>query len=182
VEAGVRRVNTLPLWLQITGIIMGVVTGLVGAVLGILNAMSRRRDRQSRVKIEYYLGHDPPREWRGDAGIRSTSPLSERVLWFRVENVGQRDESLSDAYIDVPEGGVVHPFSRQGFQIPHPLQPGFPLVFGERLRVVCRALVNEGCTGIAHLNFVIRLGRGDLHRKPIEIPDVEARAEGRELG
>jgi hypothetical protein len=134
------------------------------------------------VKIEHYLGDDPPREWRVDAGIRSTAPLSEPTLWFRVENVGVRDESLRDAYIDVPDGGVVHPFPRQGLTMPHPLSPGSPLVFGERSQVVSRALVKEGCTGTVRLDFVTRLGRGKLHTKNIEITDVEARAEGREPG
>jgi hypothetical protein len=78
------------------------------------------------VKIEYYLGDNPPRDWRAEAGVRTTKPLSERVLWFWVENVGERDESFSDAYIDVPNGGVMHPFPRQGLNLPRPFQPGFP--------------------------------------------------------
>ena len=80
--------NTLPLWLQIIGIVVGMATGIVGTVLGVLNVIWRRRDRQSRVKIECYLGDDPPRDWRVDVGIRSTQPLLEPTLWFRVENPG----------------------------------------------------------------------------------------------
>jgi hypothetical protein len=180
VEEDHGGMNTLPLWLQITGIVVAVVTGTVGAFLGVLNLIWRRRDRQSHMKIEYYLGDDPPREWRVDAGIRSTKSLSEPTLWFRLENVGEREEFLSDAYIDVPDGGVVHPFPRQGFPLPRPLNPHFPVVFGERLRVVSRALIKEGCTGTVRLDFVIRLGRGKLHKKTIEIPDVEAKAESRD--
>jgi hypothetical protein len=124
-----RRVNDLPPWLLVAALVLGMlgsISGITGAVLGILNVMWRRRDRQSRVKIEHYLGDDPPRDWRAEAGVRTTKPLSERVLWFWVENLGVRDESFSDAYIDVPDGGVMHPFPSQGLNLPRPLRPGFP--------------------------------------------------------
>jgi hypothetical protein len=43
---------------------------------------------------------------------------------------------------------------------------------------VSRFLVNEGCSGTARFDLVIRLGREALHTKRIEIPDGDTRTEG----
>jgi hypothetical protein len=40
-------------------------------------------------------------------------------------------------------------------------------VFGKSLQVVSRALVKEGCTGTASVDFVVRLGRGRSTRRPL---------------
>ena len=167
--AVVRRMNTLPLWLQITGIVVGVVTGILGTVLGILNVIWRRRDIQSRMNIDYYLGEDPPCEWGREVGSTRESWPRETLL-IRVENTGGRNEYVADAYIDVPGVGVV-----QLFEGPNPAgrspskrvsQPGFPLLIVEDLRRVCSGLLEMGCTGTARGELVIRLGRRDLHKSP----------------
>jgi|SRR5215218_2931034 hypothetical protein len=44
--------NTLPLWLQITGILVGTVAGIAGIVLGILNLFLRRQDTKPRLSVE----------------------------------------------------------------------------------------------------------------------------------
>jgi len=108
--------------------------------------------------------------------VRKTPP--DRVVVFRVANIGAREESLSNAYISVPGGGEVRPFSAGMPAIPSQLKPGVPIVFGQTLQGVAQALVNEGCTGTARVKFVARLGRGKTHRKRVEIPDVESEARG----
>ena len=97
---------------------------------------------------------------------------------FKVENMGAREEALSGAHIAVPGGRDVHPFSGGNPPMPSPLKPGFPRYFSQSLQGVSRALVNEGCTGTARVDLVIRPGTGKVHTKRIEIPEVEVRARG----
>ena len=174
-----RGTDAIPPWLQITGIIAGVVTGLAGTGLGIHNAVSRWRDLRSRVNIDYYIGDDPPRDWRIAARMARKTPPGPPMLMFRVLNEGARVESLQAAYIAVPGADDLHPFSGGNPSMPSPLQPGFPCVFGQSLEGVSRELVNRGCTGTACVDLVIQLGSEDTHEKRIEIPDVEAEATGR---
>ena len=158
-----------PVWIAAFGTLVSVVTLA-------LNLYFRRRDNQSRLKIEYYLGDEPPREWMEEAGRPITSS-QQPVVMFRVENVGFRDESLSGAHLAVPGGGVVRPFSGGNPPMPSPLRPGFPRYFDQSLQGVSHALVNAGCTGTARVHLVVRLGRGKPHKKRIEIPEVEAKAQ-----
>lgn len=137
----------------------------------------RWRDSQSRMKIECRLGI-PPRAWLIEGNFSPTP--QEPVAAFRVENVGRRTVSLSDAYISLANGGEMHPFSGGNPPMPSQLQPGFPRVFHQSLQGISRELVNRGCTGTAYVELVVRDGTGKLHRHAFEIPDVEARAEGRE--
>jgi hypothetical protein len=154
---------------------------LISAVTLFLAIYFRWRDGQSRLKIAFYLGADPPRAWANEARLTRTS-TPHPVAMFRVENVGARDEFLSDAYITLRDGREVHPFSAGNPPRPTPLRPGFPLLFYVESQGLSRELVNRGCKGTARVKLVIRLGRGKPHEKRIEIPDVEARAEGREPG
>ena len=163
-----------PVWIAAFGT-------LISATTLFLTLYFRRRDRQSRIKIDYYLGDAPPRDWMAAANIARKTPPDTLVM-FSVLNVGTRTESLHAAYIAVPGADDLHPFSAGNPPRPSPLEPGFPCMFGQTLEGVSRQLVNRGCTGTARVDLVIQLGRGDLHKKRIEIPDVEARAEGREPG
>jgi hypothetical protein len=161
-----------PVWIAAFGT-------LISAVTLSLAIYFRWRDAQSRLKIDYYVGDNPPRDWMDAARIPRKTPADPLVV-FWVLNVGARDESLHDAYIAVPGRRDLRVFSGGNPTMPSPPQPGFPRVFGQSLQGVAHALVNEGCTGTARVDLVIRLGRGKLHKKRIEIPGVEARAEGRE--
>ena len=162
-----------PVWIAAFGT-------LISATTLILTLYFRRRDRQSRTKIDYYLGEEPPRAWTIRAGLRLPSP--HPVAMFRVENTGAREEYMLDAYITLRDGREVHPFTAGNPPRPTFLQPGVPLVFYVEMQGLSRELVNQGCTGTARFDLVIELGNGDLHTERIEIPDVEARAEGREPG
>jgi hypothetical protein len=163
-----------PVWIAAFGT-------LISATTLVLTLYFRRRDSQSHVKIDYYVGNDPPHDWRTAANMPRMTPAYP-VAMFWVLNEGARVESLQAAYIAVPGANDLHPFSAGNPPRPSPLQPGFPCVFGQTLEGFSRELVNRGCTGTARVDLVIQLGRGDLHKKRIEIPDVEARAEGREPG
>jgi len=163
-----------PVWIAAFGT-------LISATTLILTLYFRRRDRQSRMKIEYYLGDDPPRAWAIEARFARPSPPYPMVM-FRVENTGARNESLSEAYITLRDGREIHPFTAGNPPRPTPLQPGFPLVFYVELQGLSRELVNRGCTGTARVDLIIELGNRDLHSRRIEIPDVEARANGRKSG
>ena len=162
-----------PVWIAAFGT-------LISATTLILTLYFRRRDSQSRMKIDYYLGDDPPRAWRLESELDPDILIPHEVLMVRVENVGRRNESLSDAYIDVSDGGVVHAFREWFGSSPkrESLQPGSPLMMHAVLMEVCSDLVEEGRTGTARGYIVVRLGRGDLHKKRIEISDVEVRAKG----
>ena len=161
-----------PVWIAAFGT-------LISATTLILTLYFRWRDRQSRMKIDYYLGEDPPRAWAIRAGIVRTS-TPHPVAMFRVDNTGAREESLLDANITLRDGREVHPFTAGNPPRPTFLHPGYPLVFYVELRGLSRELVNRGCTGTALFDLVLELGNGDLHLECIEIPDVEARAERRQ--
>jgi hypothetical protein len=151
----------------------------ISATTLILTLGLRWWDSRSRIKIECRLGNDVPRVWWQVSGTVGGSD-HETLLWVWVENRGTRTESLSDAYLAVPGAEDLRPFSGGQPTMPSSLEPGFPRVFNQTLQGVSRELVNRGCTGTARVELVIQLGRGKLHKKRIEIPDVEARAQGRE--
>ncbi len=159
-----------PAWIAAFGTLISLLTL-------ILNLYFRRRDTQSRIRISYQLGDNMPREWMEEAGIARTSPAVP-VVMFKVENMGAREESFSGAHIAVPGGRNVHPFSGGNPPMPSSLKPGFPRYFSQSLQGVSHALVNEGYTGTARVELVIRLGTGKVHTKRIEIPEVEDKAQG----
>jgi hypothetical protein len=88
------------------------------------------------------------------------------------------DPTRSDAYIALPGGRKLHPFSGGNLPMPSPLQLRVPRVFNQNSQEVSRFLVNKGCSGTARFDLIIRLGREELHTKRIEIPDGDARTEG----
>jgi hypothetical protein len=67
--------------------------------------------------------------------------------------------------------------------MPIALECGVPLVFSVPLEGLARLLVNTyGGTGTTRLTLKILDGSGNLYPTPVEIPKIEAKAEGRELG
>jgi hypothetical protein len=163
--------------LEEIGIWASIAAAVFAGLAVVVQLLLRWWDRRSHIDIDYRMGvgAELPYEWLVEWG--GTTP-TDPVVMFRVENVGMRNESLSDVYVSVPGGRDVRHIFRGNPPKPSQLQPGFPCVFQLGLQGFARILVNEGCTGTARVELVIRLGRGSVHTKRIEIPDVEDKVKG----
>jgi hypothetical protein len=109
----VRRMNTLPLWLQITGLVVAALSGIVGTVLGVLNMFLRWRDTRPRLVLE---AKEEPTEHRQD-------------LELIVRNKGRVAVSVVDLYLKIThptKGGIDEhdPFISSREEFPFRLEPG----------------------------------------------------------
>ncbi len=104
--------------LQTVANIAAIVAGIAAGATLVLVVL----DRRPRIKIDYYVGDDPPSDWMAAARIPRKTPADPLVV-FWVRNVGATEESLYDAYIDVPGGRNLHVFSGGNPTMPSPLQP-----------------------------------------------------------
>jgi hypothetical protein len=105
--------NTLPLWLQITGIVVGVVTGIVGTVLGILNLMWRWREGRPDLAVH----------WEEER-----YPDDTKRTWIVVRNQGRVAVSIVDIFFKSVRPGEGEIISRSGLfgglrQPPFRLEP-----------------------------------------------------------
>jgi hypothetical protein len=87
-------VNTLPLWLQITGLAVGAVTGVAGIVLSVLNVIWRRRDTQPRLLVEANV--KPASRQRLELIVRNKGRVIVTVAGLRLK-ITHPDEGSIDA-------------------------------------------------------------------------------------
>ena len=159
--------------------IAGVVIGAIGLVIGACTLFVILYDKKPRINTEYRLG-EAPRTWLQEG--RGSPTQTEALAIFRTLNTGKRAQ-LSDAYIELEDGRRVNPFAVGNPTMPIALESGVPLVFSVPLEGLARLLVNTyGCTGTTRVTLMILDGSGNLYPTPVEIPKIEAKAEGRELG
>jgi hypothetical protein len=102
VAQGVRRMTTLPLWLQITGILMaglGSIAGVTGAVLGIRSEMRRRREAEPDVMVRW-----EEQQYSDDT----------RRSWIVLTNQGHVAVTIVDAFLKIMDSSEVETMSRRG--------------------------------------------------------------------
>ena len=105
--------NTLPLWLQITGIVVGVVTGIIGTVLGILNVVWRRQEAEPDLTVS----------WEEERYADDT-----RRAWIVVRNKGHVAVPITDVFFRLTEPSEGEIISRAGLigvggELPFRLEP-----------------------------------------------------------
>jgi hypothetical protein len=108
--------TTLPLWLQITGIIMaamGSIAGVTGAVLGIRSERRRRQEAQPDVTVRW-----EEEQYSDDA----------RRAWIAVTNQGHVAVSIRDAFLKITDPSGLETTLRRGLMggrgaLPFRLEP-----------------------------------------------------------
>ena len=86
-------VDMVPYWLQITAVIMGLLTGIAGTVLGIANLYLRWTDRKTNLEVWY-----EPRFPLGSTGmtIINKSQREATVTRFYIEAKSETAKELLD--------------------------------------------------------------------------------------
>jgi hypothetical protein len=96
--------DTLPLWLQIAGLVVALVSGVAGTVLGIINLVLRVRDTKPRLLVEAHV--EPYRDNQKQLAIivrnNGRVPVMVDDLYFTAAHpaVGERDVRIPETYGD----------------------------------------------------------------------------------
>ena len=148
----------------------GAVVSL--ATLGLM-MYYRKRDNETRLKINYQLGHVDD-AFRSVGGFGDLGPVAA----FRLQNAGRQTVMIVDIHLALEDGTVVRPFSPGNPPVPSQLPAKFPTVFYVGMLRLAHKLIAFGCKDAACFQLVVRAGDDTLHRKPVEIAHLKAWAAG----
>ena len=104
------------------------------------------------------------------ANERATGP----ALYIKIRNKSKMDVRINNIFIEDPRGPL--PFERIG-NIRARLKKRTPgdhwLFFYEDMENLAVTLRRHGYSGLTRFKLVVRDGSGQLHKKTIELPDLE---------
>jgi hypothetical protein len=146
VEEAVRGLSTLPLWLQIIGFVVAVLSGIVGTVLGVLNLLLRWRDAMPRLSVEAKA--DPDYRRKLELVVRNKGRVAAKV-----SNLGARITHPTE-----------DPLTWRSSEPPYRLEPGDLRKVSMDLPLISSGLVKARPIGDEHTVIVtVEDGLGNQH-------------------
>ena len=159
--------NSIPLWLQIVGIIVALTTGIAGTALGIINLVLRLRDVRPRLLVE--------------AKTEPTHDNKKRLVLV-VRNKGRVSVTVDGLYcrIAYPPNGereVHFPEIISNRNIPFRLEPGDRERFEVLLPFMFARLDAMGFEGVLDITIIVVDGVNNHYEaKPFSV-NLENRPE-----